>query len=97
MRWNPVPGVSRYEVIRGTVASLHEDGDFIDLGTVSCIEPDSAATSTQGHEDAEIPPLGEVYFYFVAYNDGQDSGYGSDTATKPRVKTSGGCSEPGTL
>ncbi len=91
LRWNPVPGASTYRVIRGSVGSLHDAGDFIDLGTVSCIQPASAATSTGADEDAELPPLGGAFFYLVAYDDGQDSGYGSDTAVKPRVKTGGGC------
>jgi hypothetical protein len=84
-------GALSYRVIRGNVTSLSEAGDFIDLGTVSCIQPSFAATSTQGHEDVEVPPLGEAFFYLVAYSDGRDSGYGTDTATKPRVKTGGGC------
>jgi HYR domain-containing protein len=91
LTWDPVPGASTYQVIRGNVASLSDAGAFIDLGTVSCIQRASGATSTQGDEDSEDPPLGEAFFYLVAYNDGQDSGYGSDTATKPRVKTGGGC------
>ncbi len=91
LRWDPVPGASTYRVIRGSIGSLHDAGDFIDLGTVSCIQPASAATGTGGDEDGADPPLGETFFYLVAYDDGRDSGYGSDTATKPRLKTGGGC------
>src|SRR5262249_10513819 len=91
LRWNMVSGASTYKVIRGDTASLRYAGDFIDLGTVSCVQPASAATSTAGREDAEVPPPGKVFFYLVSYNDGQDSGFGSDTATKPRIKTGGGC------
>jgi hypothetical protein len=91
LRWSAVTEAVSYRTIRGTINALREAGNFIDLGTVACIQQDSAATSTQGSEDAEIPPLGETFFYLVAYNDGQDSGYGSDTATKPRIKTGGGC------
>ncbi len=91
LTWPLVPGASTYQAIRGNVGSLSDAGAFIDLGTVSCIQPATGATNTLGKEDAEDPPLGEAYFYLVAYNDGRDSGYGSDTATKPRVKTGGGC------
>ena len=91
LRWDPVPSAFSYKVIRGTVSSLREAGDFINLGMVACIQPASMATSTQGQEDAEIPPVGEAFFYLVAYNDGRDIGYGSATATKPRVTTGGGC------
>jgi len=68
-----------------------EPGDFIDLGTVDCIQRESPATSTEGHEDAETPPAGEAFFYAAAYNDGRDSGYGTESATKPSVSTGGGC------
>jgi hypothetical protein len=89
LQWQPVSGANSYRVIRGLVGSLHESGDFIDLGTVSCIQPGSPSTSVQG--DSETPALGDAFFYLVSYNDGQDSGYGTATATKPRVKTGGGC------
>jgi hypothetical protein len=91
LRWDSVPGADSYKMIRGTAASLREAGSFIDLGTVSCVHPDSPDASTTARRDAGIPPLGQAYFFLVSYNDGMDSGYGSDTASKPRVKTSGGC------
>jgi len=91
LRWDPVVGALSYRLVRGNVGSLREAGDFIDLGTVSCIQPDSSAASTVGHEDAEIPPLGQVFFYAVAYNDGRDSGYGTDSASKPRMQSGGDC------
>lgn len=89
--WNPVPGAISYSVVRGDLSSLKEGSDFIDLGTVVCLLPRSTLTSTTGHEDAEVPLAGQAFFYLAAYNDGQASGYGSDTATKPRLKTGGGC------
>ena len=91
LRWASVPGALTYRVVRGDVSSLREAGDFIDLGTVSCIQPASAATNTQGHEDAETPPVGEAFFYVAAYNDGGDSGYGTESASKPSVVTGGEC------
>jgi HYR domain-containing protein len=91
LQWSAVPGANTYRVVRGSIRSLQGSGDFIDLGTVVCIQPGSSSTDTKGQADTEIPPLGEAFFYLVSYNDGQDTGYGSDTATKPRVKTGGGC------
>jgi hypothetical protein len=91
LQWPPVQGATSYRAIRGSVSSLQGSGEFIDLGTVACIQAGSPSTDTQAEPDAEIPPVGEAFFYLVSYNDGQDSGYGSDTATKPRVKTGGGC------
>ncbi len=50
------------------------------------------ATSTLGQEDAEVPAVGEVFFYAVAYhNGGSSSSYGAASATKPRVTGVGGC------
>jgi N-acetylneuraminic acid mutarotase len=89
--WNPVPDANSYKVIRGRTAELHEAGSFIDLGTVACLLPDSTGVNAPGCRDPEIPPLGQAFFYLVSYNDGLESGYGSDTASKPRVKTAGGC------
>ena len=89
--WNPVDGATAYSVIRGKVRGLRLAGDVIDLGTVTCVRSSSSQTSTNGQEDDEIPALGEVFFYLVSYNDGRDSGYGTATATKPRVIASGGC------
>jgi len=91
LRWEPVPGADSYKTIRGIAGSLHEAGSFIDLGSVSCVLPVTTDASTPARRDAEIPPLGKAYFYLVSYNDGLDSGYGSDTASKPRLKTAGGC------
>ncbi len=91
LKWDAVPGASSYQVVRGSVGSLGEAGDNIDLGTVTCILPDSSATSTQGHEDADNPAPGEAFFYVAAYNDGSDSGFGTETAPKPRIMTGGGC------
>jgi hypothetical protein len=90
LRWDPVPGTVTYKVIRGKVGNLREAGDFIDLGTVSCVTSGSVDLATE-RLDTENPSIGEVFFYMVSYNDGRESGYGSDTAAKPRIKTTGGC------
>jgi hypothetical protein len=91
LQWDLVPGASFYRVIRGTVGSLRESGNSIDLGSVSCIQPGPSSTSTAGREDSESPATGQAFFYLVAYNDGRDSGYGSASAAKPRISTAGGC------
>ncbi|PYT17129.1 MAG: hypothetical protein DMF51_03185 [Acidobacteria bacterium] len=91
LTWDPVPGALSYRVVRGRVGSLRETGAFIDLGTGSCVQPPSSATSTEGHDDAENPPAGEAFFYVAAYDDGRDSGFGTVSAAKPRVLTGGGC------
>jgi HYR domain-containing protein len=91
LRWDPVSTAQTYRIVRGNVRSLRETADFIDLGTVACVQADSPSTSTLVSPDAHVPNVGEAFYYVAAYNDGRDSGYGTDTATKPRLKTGGGC------
>jgi hypothetical protein len=91
LRWDTVPGALSYRAIRGQLANLRDASDFIDLGTVACLQPSSAATDTQAHADPEAPPPGEAFFYLVAYDDGVDSGFGSESAPKPEIVTGGSC------
>ena len=91
LKWESVPGASSYKVIRGMVVNLREAGDFIDLGPVACLAPDTSGANAPGRRDAEVPPAGGAFLYLAAYNDGQESGYGSDTAAKPRIQTSSEC------
>jgi hypothetical protein len=91
LSWGSIPGALSYRAVRGRVSSLRDAGSFFDLGTVSCILPSSTAIDTLGHEDTEVPPAGEAFFYVAAYDDGRDSGYGTETAPKPRIVTGGGC------
>ncbi len=89
--WSEVPGAFFYSVVRGDVRSLGETETSIDLGSVVCIETNSSAATTVGHEDGDLPAPGEAFFYLVAYNDGWESSYGTDTAAKPRESSGGGC------
>lgn len=92
--WNAVPDADGYQMIRGEVGGLSEAGSFIDLGSVSCIYP-SGNLLTAERSDSQVPPPGRAYFYLVSYSDGMDSGYGTDTVSKPRIRTSGGCDSSG--
>src|SRR6185436_3404292 len=90
--WNAVNGAQSYSVIRGHLSSILEQVNFINLGTVSCMASGTHAINTIGQEDTEVPAVGEVFFYAVAYNqNGDSSSYGTASATKPRVTGSGGC------
>jgi hypothetical protein len=89
--WNDVPGASYYNVIRGHLASIVETSEEIVLGTVVCVEAQTSSTDTRGIEDTEIPAPGEAFFYLVEYQDGLRSGYGTETAPKPRAVASGDC------
>jgi hypothetical protein len=65
--------------------------DTIYLGAVVCIEQDSLDEDTLGFEDVEEPAPGLGFFYLVQYRDSLDSGYGTESASKPRVPGPGGC------
>ncbi len=91
LSWGSVAGASAYSVIRGNLRGLRLSTDFIDLGAVACIQAGAPETSTRAHEDEQIPAVGEAVFYLAAYDDGRKSGYGSASASKPRVVGTGGC------
>ena len=92
LTWSNVPEALTYRVVRGNTANLRDGGESIDLGAVACIRPDAAAATTLGYEDAEVPPLGEAFFYLVAYVDTWgSSGYGTASAAKPRIAGVGDC------
>jgi subtilisin-like proprotein convertase family protein len=92
LSWNQVSGAQHYSVIRGQLSGIHEQVTFIDLGAVSCMAVGTHAINTIGQEDTEVPAVGEVFFYAVAYHlNGDSSSYGAASAAKPRVTTAGGC------
>lgn len=90
--WPVVPGASHYTVISGKLADLEQTTALIRLGSVRCIELESSDASTVGSEDANVPAPGEGYFYLVEYDDGAPSGWGTESAPKPRIVEFGGCS-----
>ena len=89
--WTTVQGAVEYNVVRGNLGDLTVTADSIDLGTVTCIEPGSTDTSTAGDEDPQAPTSGHGFFYLVDFDDGLRSGYGTETAPKPRVPAAGNC------
>jgi len=91
LEWSAVPGAASYNVIRGRLARLHDRSSQIHLGPVNCIEAGSFDTDTFGWEDSESPDPGEVWFYLVEYVDDDRSGYGTETASKPRITGAGDC------
>jgi hypothetical protein len=88
--WGGVPDAERYQMIRGMVGGLSEMSNSIDLGSVSCIEPSGNVLMAE-RTDSQIPAVGRAYFYLVSYDDGLESGYGTETASKPRINTSVAC------
>lgn len=90
LNWTPVPGALFYNVISGRISAIRDSGSSFDLGATSCIEAASEDASTTGNEDSSQPLPGEAVFYLVEYYDGWITGYGTDSAVKPRSFT-GGC------
>jgi hypothetical protein len=89
--WTTVPGAVEYNVIRGNLGDLTVTADSIDLGSVTCLEAGSTDTITAGDEDSQVPVSTQTFFYLVDFDDGRRSGYGTETAPKPRVPTAGDC------
>jgi len=91
VEWSGVPEALFYNVIRGDLARVRDDGTAIDLGVVQCIEAGSLDLSTTGLEDATLPVPGAAFFYLVEYNDGWTSSYGQESVARPRVAGPGAC------
>ena len=97
LSWNPIAGASRYDVIRGMVSSVFDDGVSIHLGTVVCLENDSLDTTTgpgiePAHPDAELPPPGKAFFYLVRHFDEAHNTYGFlPQCVRERIADAGDC------
>jgi hypothetical protein len=89
--WGAVSGLATYDVIRGNLSAIAETSAVFNLGTVTCLEDNSADSSTVGHEDSATPPPGEGFFYLVKYFDGTTGSYGTESASKPRAPGAGDC------
>ena len=88
LSWNSVNGAHSYSLIRGKTANVLEAPEFINLGAVTCL---GSGTLNTNATDSTTPAVGEVFFYAVAYDDGQNSSYGTVSAHKPRVTALDGC------
>ena len=89
--WEDLANAIFYNVIRGDLANIVETDEAIELGEVTCIEAGSLDRQTKDNEDNADPAPGQVFFYLVEYYDGNYSNYGTETAPKPRVTSSGQC------
>ncbi len=90
--WTEVLAAQWYNVIRGLLADVTASPSGVDLGPVQCVEPASTDTTTEGWEDAEVPPTGETFFYLVetVFADGSRT-LGTDSAGNPRAAGPGSC------
>lgn len=94
VRFSAVAGSTTYDLARGSVASLREIGQTVDLGSLTClandlVAPDSVSASV---EDAAVPPAGEAFFYLFR-DDGDDGGgsYGTGSRGQSRVPGPSDC------
>jgi sugar lactone lactonase YvrE len=94
--WDDHAGVFHFDVVRGDMDSLGYNAEGkVDLGPVTCIEPQSVDLTTQGgFEDGEIPEPGKAFFYVIQSFDGNiesSYGYGSDSKKRVVETGAGGC------
>ena len=93
--WTVESGPATYDVIRGSVSSLAFRGDgSVDLGSVVCIEDNSADASTAGSPDGVTPTPGQVFFYLYRGSPGPAAGpgsYGASSSGGERTPSSGNC------
>jgi hypothetical protein len=99
--WAPpalVPPPASYDVIRGFVGALYDDGATVHLGGVTCLENDSLDTTTAAgtepaRPDTGLPAPGRAFFYLVRFRDAQGNRtYGfRDRCAAERKVDSGDC------
>jgi hypothetical protein len=88
LSWDPDPESTRYDVVRGDVASLAIAGSTVDLGPVTCIEDDSPDNATIGNEDAAQPLPGQAFFYLYRGTKGSPpvtASWGQGTGARERI------------
>ena len=92
--WDVESGPVRYDVVRGDVASLRTVGPNVDLGSVLCLEDDSADSDTAGFADSGIPAPGRAFFYLYRGSPGIGQGagsYGAGSTGLERTASAGDC------
>jgi subtilisin family serine protease len=92
LSWSPVLDATVYDVARGDVANLVVSQE-VNLGPLTCIADDLAATDTAIAPDAEVPDFGQTFFYLFR-DDAPDSSYGDDGSGHERVPGGTDCATP---
>ncbi len=77
LAWNPYPGVSAYDVVRGSLSQLADSSGDFTSSLLGCLADDLEDTSLGEPAD---PPLGDGYWYLVR---GSTCGSGSYESTEP--------------
>lgn len=86
LRWDAAPGNAFYDVLRGNVSALREEGGVVELGDPLCFEEDSVDLEAAL---SDAPPPGEAWWVLVRPN-GLGGGYGASSSGAPR-DTSDAC------
>ncbi len=90
LSWDAVTGAADavYDVARGDLAAL---AGSVDLGPLTCIEEDSADTTTSGDADTDVPVPGSGFFYVVRFNLGMSVGEWGRSSDGLERTGAGGC------
>ncbi len=94
------PLADSYDFVRGNLSALSEDPqDGVLLGTVTCLENDSADPDTAGgNEDTATPAPGAAFFYLGRFSTAQTGAgsYGGSSLNRDRCKhVADGCTAVG--
>ena len=96
--WNGIPGAMSYDLIRGDLSSLLDDGGAVRLGDVICVADDSVDTTTgpgteRSNPDLATPLSRQTFIYLVRFRDAMSArtyGFSFDGG-KERIVDSGDC------
>lgn len=78
--WSAPAGAFCYDVIKGTLRTMTDNGQVVALNNASCLEEDSPDTTAV---DTAVPLKGKGFYYLVKPN-GVHGSYGSSSAGHPR-------------
>jgi len=87
--WAAVPGEPVYDVIAGDLGQISPQPDRISLGPVRVLAAGLTAIDFSEGAGAIVPAAGRGFFYLVQSRGAQRaSGYGTESATLPRLPAS---------
>ena len=67
INWTPTAGPQDYDLLRGDMENLSDDGSIVDLGPTTCLADDSAFTYSA---IPMTPPAGTAFFYLARQRGG---------------------------
>jgi hypothetical protein len=85
--WTAAAGAFCYDIIKGTLRTMTDNGQIVALNSAVCLEEDSPDTTTV---DTAVPALGKGFYYLVKPN-GLHGVYGNASNGHPRKDTGKAC------